>query len=189
MDATAEWELIARCRNGSAKAFEPLVRRYERPALALARGILGDADEAEDAVQDAFVRAYRTLGRLKEGSAFGPWFRTILRNLCLDRLRAPQSAKRADWPPGERSVWTEPVGTGRLERSELTAVLHGALADLSAEHRAILSLKELDGLGYSAIAEALQIPPGTVASRLHHARAALRRALTARGIALEDIAP
>ncbi len=195
MDAAVEWELIARCRSGSARAYEPLVRRYERPALAFAIGLLGDVDDAEDAVQDAFVQAYRALGRLKEGSAFGPWFRTILRNLCLDRLRAVRTAKRTDWPPpGGRSVWgerlwSEPVGTGRIERLELAAGVRDALAELSAEHRAILALKELDGLGYAEIAASLAIPPGTVASRLHHARAALRRVLAAHGFTLEDIAP
>ncbi|MFW6079468.1 MAG: RNA polymerase sigma factor, partial [Gemmatimonadota bacterium] len=81
MDEAVERDLVARCRRGSTAAFEPLVREYEPPALAIARGMLGDADEAADAVQDAFVRAYRSLGRLREGSRFGPWFRTILRNL------------------------------------------------------------------------------------------------------------
>lgn len=189
MDAAAEWKLIARCRNGNAAAFEPLVREYERPATALARGMLGDADAAEDAVQDAFVRAYRALGRLEEGSAFGPWFRTILRNLCLDRLRAPRLARRTDWPPpaSHRSVWNEAVGTGRLERAELARTVRDALGALSDEHRLALVLKEMDGLSYAEIAETIGVPVGTVASRLHHARSALRAVFEARGITLEDV--
>lgn len=95
MDTKHEWELIRRCRAGQASAFEALVRKHEAPALALAGGLLGDADDAADAVQDAFVRAYRTLDRLAEGSAFGPWFRTILRNLCLDRARGAAGARAA----------------------------------------------------------------------------------------------
>ena len=68
MTNESEWELVSRCLAGNPSAFEPLVRRHEGPALAVARGLLGDADEAADAVQDAFVRAYHTLSRLRPGS-------------------------------------------------------------------------------------------------------------------------
>lgn len=188
MDTQAEWELIRRCRNGSTAAFEPLVRGYEGPALTTARMLLGDGDEAADAVQEAFIRAYRALGRLQEGSAFGPWFRGILRNLCLDRLRSPQ-ARRESWSPRtmDSHAWSEPAGSVRLERLEIANAVQTALEELSAEHRSVLVLKEMEGLSYVEIAEALGIASGTVASRLYHARAALKKVLVARGITLEDI--
>lgn len=187
MDAQSEWELIRRCRAGSTAAFEPLVRGHERGALTLAQGLLGDADEAADAVQEAFVKAYRTLGRLREGSAFGPWFRSILRNHCLDLLRSPRR-RATEWSEGEVDAthWSEPVAPERIEREQLAEAVQRALATLSAEHRQILVLKEIEGLGYAEIAEATGIPAGTVASRLYHARAALKRVLLSRGISLEE---
>jgi RNA polymerase sigma-70 factor, ECF subfamily len=187
VDAQIEWDLIRRCRDGSAGAFEPLVRAHEGAALVAAFGLLGDRDEAADAVQDAFLRAYASLGRLREGSAFGPWFRSILRNLCLDRLRAPRVRDRADAAEIDRAGWAEPVGSADLERGELHRIVREALVAIGAEHRAVLVLKEIEGLTYDEIARAVGVPAGTVASRLHHARAALRTVLLARGIALEDV--
>lgn len=191
MDTKHEWELIRRCRAGQASAFEALVRKHEAPALALAGGLLGDADDAADAVQDAFVRAYRTLDRLAEGSAFGPWFRTILRNLCLDRLRSPRRRRRERWSPEtlDRRAWTEPAAPQALERRELTAAVHAALAELSPEHRQVLVLREMEGFSYAEIAETLGISAGTVASRLYHARARMKQALLARASISEEVSP
>jgi RNA polymerase sigma-70 factor, ECF subfamily len=181
VNAQSEWSLIMRCREGSAAAFEPLVRRYEPRGLALAGALLGDQDEAQDAVQDAFVSAYRSLHRLAEGSEFGPWFRTILRNLCLDRLRAKPRRTRADWDTSvvDRAVWSEPAAVAALEQERLAAAVHAALDRLSIEHREVLVLKEIEGLSYSGIAELTGTPAGTVGSRLYHARAALRKILEA----------
>src|SRR3990172_2209835 len=101
VDSETERELIDRCRAGSTAAFEPLVKAHEAQALLLAEGLLGDADDAEDAVQDAFVKAYRSLGKLEEGSAFGPWFRAILRNRCIDLLRSAPRRRKASWTEAE----------------------------------------------------------------------------------------
>jgi RNA polymerase sigma factor (sigma-70 family) len=181
-------ELIARCLAGSHAAFEPLVRRHEGPALVVAGAMLGDPDEAADAVQDAFVRAYRTLGRLRPGSAFGPWFRTILRNLCVDRLRSPaRRRQRLDDRAVDRRAWTEAPGAVELERQEIAALVRAALAGLSDEHRQVLVLREMESLGYAEIASALGVPQGTVGSRLYHARAALQKVLLAQGVTLEDV--
>ena len=188
MDTQTEWELIRRCRSGSTSAFEPLVRRYEDGALAIAYGFLGDTDEAADAVQDALVKAYRTLGRMKEGSAFGPWFRTILRNHCLDRLRSP--SRRAErWSEHSLNAVAanDPPASAAVEREELSALVQGALSAISAEHREVLVLKEMEGFSYAEIAEATGIPAGTVASRIYHARAALKMVLISRGISLEEV--
>jgi RNA polymerase sigma-70 factor, ECF subfamily len=187
MDATDEWELIRRCRLGTAAAFEPLVRGHEGRALAVAEAMLGDADDAADAVQEAFVRAYRSLRSLREGSEFGPWFRTIVRNLCRDRLRG-SDRRRVEWSAEsmDRTAWTDPAGVAALEREQLAADVRAALATLPSDHREILVLKEMEEMRYADIAQALEIPPGTVASRLYHARAALRKALSARGITRED---
>lgn len=186
MDAD-DWDLIARCRAGNAAAFEPLVRRHEGPAFAVAVSLLGDRDDAADAVQDAFVRAWAALGGLRPGSQFGPWFRTILRNLCLDRLRAPRRRDVSLDAVGGRSLADERWAQSAAERHELSARVRAALARLAPEHREVLVLKEMEGLGYAEIAAALGIPEGTVASRLYHARAALKKILMEMRVSLEDL--
>lgn len=190
MDREAEWELILRCLAGSAAAYEPLVRRHERAALAIATGLLGDRDDAADAVQEAFVRAYTKLDRLAEGTSFGAWFRAILRNICLDRLKSP-AARSERWTAAVEAEagWAEPPSIDAVARERLAAMVQAALARLPAEHRAVLVLREMDGLSYAGIAAELGIPPGTVASRLYHARAALARELRALGFDPEDARP
>jgi RNA polymerase sigma-70 factor, ECF subfamily len=184
VDTQAEWDLIVRCRDGSTTAFEPLVRAHEKRALAVAELLLGDADDAADAVQESFVRAYRSLARLREGSDFGAWFRSILRNHCMDRLRAVSRRRRIpiDDATAAEAGWTEPAGSSVIEEQQLAAAVRDALGRISPEHREILMLKEVEDMSYAEIALAMDIPMGTVASRLYHARAALRRAALAAGL-------
>jgi RNA polymerase sigma-70 factor (ECF subfamily) len=182
----SEWGLIEQCRRGRSGAFEPIVLQYQGEALAIAEALLLDEDDAADAVQDAFVRAYRGIraGLLIDGSTFGPWFRTILRNLCLDRLRSYGRRNRESLTDERVAdhAWVEPIGTAQLERDQLAAGVQRALRTLPVAHREVLVLKEMDGLSYAQIAESLKISAGTVASRLFHARAALRRALLEQGV-------
>jgi RNA polymerase sigma-70 factor, ECF subfamily len=188
--AKTEWELIRRCRDGMSSAFEPLVRAHEGPALGYASAMLGDADEAADALQDAFVQAYRGLSRLRPDSAFGPWFRTIVRNVCLDRLRSPRLSRRValDATALDRQAWAEPVAARAAEVAGLSQQLAAALAEIPDEQRVTILLREVEGLSYAEIATTLGIPAGTVASRLNHARTALKQRLLARGIGPEDMA-
>jgi RNA polymerase sigma-70 factor, ECF subfamily len=185
VDTQNEWDLIVRCRAGSAAAFEPLVRRHEGRALVLAELLLGDADDAADAVQEAFVKAYRALGGLRPGSDFGAWFRSILRNHCLDRIRSAPRQRNVplDERTADRAGWTEPMGSDAIEREQLAQRVRALLAGLSQDHREILTLKEVEGMSYAEIARAMDIPAGTVASRLYHARAALRAAALDAGLA------
>lgn len=181
-----DWTLIRESRGGVTRAYGSLVRRYERGALAYAGALLGDDTEAEDAVQDAFVRAYRSLDRLEEGSAFGPWLRVIVRNLCLDRLKSARWRREREWPEeGPAPAAREPDAHREVERAELARRVHEAVRRLSREHREVLVLREMDGLGYAEIARVLDVPGGTVASRLHHAREELKRALERDGITSE----
>jgi RNA polymerase sigma-70 factor (ECF subfamily) len=153
--------------------------------------MLGDDDDATDAVQDAFVKAYRSLAQLQQGHSFGPWFRSILRNRCIDILRSPARRDRVsldDVTFAQRS-WTQPVGTVALEREQHAAAVTAALAQLTPEHRQILVLKEIEEMSYAEIASAMSIPPGTVASRLHFARHALRKVVESAGIELNGASP
>ncbi|MEX2529342.1 MAG: sigma-70 family RNA polymerase sigma factor [Gemmatimonadota bacterium] len=187
VDTSTEWETIERCRRGNAAAFEPLVRTHEGRALVLAEALLGSRDDAADAVQEAFVKAYRALGRLRPGSSFGPWFRTILRNHCRDRLRSEAGRSAVAWEAEvvDPSAATLPTAPVELERAELAALVRTALAGLSPEHREVLILKEMEGMSYAEIARETGAPAGTIASRLHHARALLRERVLSGGALTE----
>lgn len=156
--------------------------------------MLGSGEDAADAVQDAFVRAYRNLDGLEEGRPFGPWFRAILRNRCLDELRSARrrrevsrDERREDgrWTRGGRGA-RRPDAPGRLEREELGRIVRSALEELGPEKRSVLVLREMEGMSYEEIGEQLGISTGTVSSRLHHARRELRGVLEERGFTVED---
>ena len=192
---TGERELVRRCRNGDASAYEPLVRSHEGWALSYAGAMLGSDEDAADAVQDAFVRAYRNLDGLEAGRPFGPWFRAILRNRCLDELRSARSRREVSRGGGrEDGRWTrggrgarEPDAPMRVEREELGRIVRSALEELSPEKRTALVLREMEEMSYEEIAEQMGLSTGTVSSRLHHARRELRSVLEERGFAVEDV--
>jgi len=180
-----ERELIKKCRAGDSRFYEPLVRAYEQPGLRVALGMMGNVDDARDALQDAFVKAYNALGRFDITRAFGPWFFQILKNQCRDRLRSRQARFRVETL--DESLELRPDnperGPERIEqRGAARALIWQGLEKISEEHREIIVLKELQGLRYSEIASILEIPEGTVASRLYHARQALKDALVEMGV-------
>jgi RNA polymerase sigma-70 factor (ECF subfamily) len=175
-------ELLRRCRAGESRFYEPLVRAYERPALRAAVSLLGDPDEARDAVQDSFVRAYQALDKFDLERPFAPWFFRILRNTCRDRLRLRKP--RFELSALDRALTTE-EGDGperNQERGAARTLLWRGLERIGAEHREVLVLKEIDGFSYAELAGALEVPEGTIASRLYHARRALRDAFRDLGV-------
>lgn len=185
LERTVERELVRRCRAGEPRFYEPLVRAYEAPALRVATGMLGDGAAARDAVQDAFVRAFRSLEDYDEERPFGPWFFGILRNRCRDVGRARSARRRRE----ERAA-REAAASGALREDardreatrEAGEVVRAGLERLDERHREVLVLKDLQGFSYAEIAEILEVPQGTVASRLYHARDALRRELKEMGV-------
>ena len=182
MQPEVEREVVRMCQSGDARSYEPLVRAYEGPGLRLAVGMLGSVDEAKDALQNAFIKAWESLHRFDVTRPFGPWFFQILRNQCRDVIRSRQSRGRLEVRDEQLEI--RPAGLSsnpaRLhERGEASLILWRALNSLSDEHREILVLKELQGFRYSEIADILEIPEGTVASRLYHARDALGHVLVA----------
>jgi RNA polymerase sigma-70 factor (ECF subfamily) len=164
-DATA----IRNCRNGDAQAFRHLVEQYQAEALGHAIAILCNRQDAEDALQEAFLSAYRALRRFDEGRRFYPWFYTILRNCCLKLIAG--RGKRDTVP------LVEILEKGRDGRVEGAMALEEALLKLPPESREILTLRHLDGLSYEDLAGRLGIPAGTVMSRLFYARKQLRESL------------
>jgi RNA polymerase sigma-70 factor (ECF subfamily) len=175
-----ELELIRKCKAGQSRFYEPLVRAYEQPGYRLAVAMMGNTEDAKDALQMAFIKTYSNLPRFDLRRPFGPWFFQILRNQCRDMLRSrkarfdTESLDRVDEPrSGSREAGPERA----RQRNEASEVLWRGLERIGAEHREVLVLKELEGFRYSEIAQILDVPEGTVASRLYHARNALRDAL------------
>ena len=142
-------------------------------AYRLARAILLDDSEAEDAVQEAAPVAWRRIGSLRDTASFDAWFDRILVNQCRDQLRRRKRAVKVTAPP----VGFEPVGAGNPVESEWDADLERALADLDVEHRTVVVLRYWQDRTVDDIATRLGIPAGTVESRLHHAMRSLRTSL------------
>jgi RNA polymerase sigma-70 factor, ECF subfamily len=185
MQPEIERELIRKCRGGDARFYEPLVRAYEPQALRMALGMMGNPEDARDALQEAFVKAFQSLDRFDTGRAFGPWFFQILRNQCRDMLRSRNARFRTEvLDEGLLELRPDegPMSSSRQrDRAEARRLLWKALERVPDEQREVLVLKELQGLRYQEIATVLDVPEGTVASRLFHARKALRDALDEMG--------
>ncbi|HVN36681.1 MAG TPA: sigma-70 family RNA polymerase sigma factor [Myxococcota bacterium] len=175
---------MSRARNGDHDAFRVLVLRYQGRAYRLAVRLLGDSELARDAVQEAFLKAYGSLGRFEGRSGFYTWLYRLVFNLCIDLKRRDRSTRHVEWNDEVASnvaPESEAFPSGgpdeESERGELRQALARAIERLPDEARRTLLLREVDGLSYSEIAKALGIPKGTVMSRLHHARRRVRQLL------------
>ena len=161
---------IEKCLKGEKNSFRFLVERYQKQAVGQAIAILGNAEDALDAVQEAFIDAYRSLRNFDQSRRFYPWFYVLLRNRCYK-----MSARRRQTESIEETEILAPQ-TG-LPNEERFA-LEKALLSLSNEDREIITLKYLDGHSYDELAEYLQLPRGTVMSRLFYARKQLLAKMT-----------
>ncbi len=179
-----ETELIRGVQEGRREFFEPLVRTYEAEAHRVALAIMGDGDAANDAVQEAFIKAYRAIHRFDLGRSFRPWFLQILRNQCRDMIRRGKAGFHTQrmTPLMAERLPSSSDPERRRHAEEARSLLWEALGRISVDHREVLVLKEIQELSYGEIAEALGIPEGTVASRLYHARRTLKEALEEMGV-------
>ncbi len=171
-------EIVRRIRMGETDSFGELVRRTQRQAYRLARRITRNHEDADDVLQDAYVKAFGALDRFHAGEPFAPWFFTIVARTALSRLRAGRirATESLDDPGSEGGapLYEQiPDAQENGEALELRIDVERAYARLSEEHRVILALRVEADLPYQAIAEALELPPGTVMSRLARAREAL----------------
>jgi len=183
---TDDAALIERCRAGDIAAFEPLVEKYRQRVWRLAYNVLRDREEAWDVAQEAFVRAWQALPNFRGQSAFYTWLFRIVMNVAADRARARAARGRAfgtervpeeDW---DRVMVDQPADAtpdAAAAGAQQRARIERALATLSADHRRIVVLSDIEGLTYKEIADVLEIPMGTVMSRLHNARKRLKGAL------------
>ncbi len=167
--------LIAAALAGHGEAFGELVARYQRAVYHLAVRTLRDSGEAEDAAQEAFLRAYRALGSFRPGAKFSTWIFTICYRVCCDRL-----AKRKRFSGEELSDRADPsAGPADLaERDDESRRLHAAIAALPEKYRTVITLYHLQGKQYEEIATVLNLPLGTVKTHLFRAKDQLRKALT-----------
>ncbi len=147
-------------------------------AYLIALGFARNSDDARDLSQDAFVRAYQARAQFDEGRPFYPWFYRILRNRCLNFVsrekKKTESLYYADSPDRERFASGGISALEHLEKDERARLLHAAIDRLSFDHKEIIMMKNFKGCTYEEIADALNIPIGTVMSRLYYARKMLR---------------
>jgi len=176
-------ELVAAAQTGKGDALERLLAEARPKLLALAMRVLGDTDEAEDAVQDATIKVWRNLGRFEGRAAFTTWLHRIAVNAALDRLRRRGTVPLAVGTPDEHhhdgSQLPVPETPERIyARTETAVVVRRAMAQLSETHGEALRLCDLEGESYATIAAVTECPLGTVMSRLFHARRKLARELS-----------
>jgi RNA polymerase sigma-70 factor (ECF subfamily) len=170
MQEPPDQELIERYTAGDERAFEILLERYERRVYAVTLRMCGDPDDAMDATQDVFISAMRALKNFRGDARLSTWFHRVAINASHDVLR--RRSRHANRPLEEAR---EAPATGRgpdesAEAATRADAVRRALAELSEEHRAVLVLHDLQELDYAEVAAALEIPVGTVKSRIHRAR-------------------
>ncbi len=168
-------ELVDKARSGDLAAFGALVERHGAVVHRVAARVVGN-DVADDVSQDAFLRAFHRLGRFRSEGAFRAWLLQIVHNTALDtlarRVAEPVGAPGdLDAPAAEPSGERQPAGA--LEERERRERLELKLGQLRPEHRAVIVLRDLEGLAYDEIAEVTESPVGTVKGRLHRARGEL----------------
>jgi RNA polymerase sigma-70 factor (ECF subfamily) len=178
--------LVARAAAGDARAFRELVTRHQRRAQSVAYGLVRHPEDAREVVQEAFVRVYRHLHEFAGQASFSTWLYRIVVNLSIDLLRK-RSPGRAieledhtdlEGAPAEllpvRGA-TDPLET--LQRQRLVGAMQAALDQLPPYHRAVILLRELEGMSYEEMAQMLEVSKGTIMSRLFHARKKMQRML------------
>lgn len=167
-----ERELVLAAQRGQRSAFSELVRMHERRAYAVARSIVANHADAEDAVQDGFLHAYRALDRFLPDQAFGAWLHRIVANAALDITRRRKMRDADELPETVASPFRDPA-----EGSELRSRLTAALNQLPERQRSVIVLHDVEGFKHSEIGTILGIPEGTARSDLHYARTRLRAVL------------
>ena len=177
---------MSAARAGDKGAFRTLFERYHRRAYALALGVVRHPDDALDVVQDAFIKAHKYLDKFEGNSSFYTWLYRIVMNLAIDHLRKHRRVKPVELDEstledgGDDSLIPRILGgnPGRaLMDKEIRSRIDQALEQLSDNHRAVLVMRELEGLSYEEMAQAMDCSKGTIMSRLFHARKNMQKRL------------
>jgi RNA polymerase sigma-70 factor (ECF subfamily) len=194
LESLTDEQLVALTRTGNVDAFNKLARRWESSVYRFTHRTLGNPDDARDVCQEAWIKAYRNIARLREGAKFKSWVHHIALNLCRDRFR---SAKVRGGAVSLDDAPTDQVeGTGD-ERRRYTAaeaadsrsvreVLEMILAELPSEQRTCLVLREYQGFNSEEIADITGVPAATVRTRIFYGLKAIRKLMDQRGLGAED---
>ncbi len=188
-EAEEDRALITQAQGGDTAAFRQLVERHQRRAFAIALSLVRDENDARELVQDAFLRVFKGLNTFQGGSSFFTWLYRIITNLSIDLIRKPGSKntdldesrleveedQEALFPFISRVDGADPVDVVR--RREIAIRLQQALEALPPYHRGVIVMREIEGLSYEEMAQAMGVSKGTIMSRLFHARQKLQRAL------------
>jgi RNA polymerase sigma-70 factor, ECF subfamily len=188
-EAEEDRGLIAKAQKGDRAAFRSLVERHQRRAFAIALALVRDENDARELVQDAFLRVYKGLENFQGGSSFFTWLYRIITNLSIDLIRKPgrqlvdidearfesDESTEAEFPLLSRVDGSDPADVVR--RREIAARLQVALEALPPYHRGVIVMREIEGLSYEEMAQAMGVSKGTIMSRLFHARQKLQKAL------------
>jgi RNA polymerase sigma-70 factor, ECF subfamily len=187
-EAEEDRELIAKAQKGDRASFQLLVQRHQRRAFAIALGLCRDENDARDIVQEAFLRVYRGIDGFQHGSSFFTWLYRIVTNLTIDLMRKPGRKQvqlgdghasdeelAGDFPLVSRIDGADPMDV--MRRKEIAARIQAALEALPPYHRGVILMREVEGMSYEEMAEAMNVSKGTIMSRLFHARQKLQKAL------------
>jgi RNA polymerase sigma-70 factor, ECF subfamily len=172
-----EASLIEQFKDGDPSAFERIVQTYQDRIYNLCRYLLGNSQDAEDAAQDVFLKAYRKLEDFRPESSLYTWLYRIGVNTCLDYKRKWRPEPLKNETLAEELPSEDPNPERRYQSMEIDRAIRSALDRLSTNFRAVIVLKEIEGLAYEEIAEVLNISVGTVKSRISRTREELRRIL------------
>jgi RNA polymerase sigma-70 factor (ECF subfamily) len=179
-------ELVSRAQAGDREAMGELLQRYERRILSVLVGMVRNPEDAREILQETFVRAFRNLEGFKGESSFYTWIYRIAMNLAIDHQRRGHKRPTTEFDETigveEDAVGAGSAGLGidpfkNLRSRELGTRIFEAIESLTPDHRAVILLREIDGLSYEEISEVLQCELGTVMSRLHYARKKLQTRL------------
>jgi RNA polymerase sigma-70 factor (ECF subfamily) len=184
----SEIDLVKRCQAGETEAFDELVTRYRTRTFGMIYNMVHNEQDAWDLAQDSFFKAWKSIKRFRGKSSFYTWMYRIVMNVTIDWLRKKQikgagtefddAVQLKEIDPASRTVpKSEELPYERMERSEVRTQIDNAIAQLTPEHRAVILMKETEGMQYHEIAEALGCSIGTVMSRLFYARKRLQSLL------------
>ncbi|NOX60512.1 MAG: sigma-70 family RNA polymerase sigma factor [Chloroflexi bacterium] len=179
MAALSDNDLVQRTRQGDADAYGALVLRHQNAVFNVCLRLLGDAREAEDLAQDAFIRGYRHLDSFDNQRPFGPWIRRIATNLCLNHLKRrkpPTTSLMDELDHTQPSSQSDPVRA--LVRDEQERMVREAILSLPPHYRAVIELRHFQDLSYAEIAETLHLSLSDVRTHLYRARKALKKHLS-----------
>ena len=184
---TPDTELVSRCQRGESQAFNELVTRYRGKVYAMIYNMVHNESDAWDLAQDGFLKAWKSIAKFRGQSSFYTWLYRIMMNVTIDSLRKKHVEGGAEFDdtiglkdiePGAVAMpRAETLPHKKIEHDEIRARINAAIEKLSPEHRAVILMREMDGLEYQEIADALGCSIGTVMSRLFYARKKLQTLL------------